>query len=368
MTKAEYIPQIYPKECGYCCAGMLLNQYVKDFKSTQQLFHHQEYSKGLTLKALVTLLEMHRVKPYVLQKSIYDNVPNTEEMWISHLKTNHYVLVESVDRNKTVIIDPKIGRVYLDSALFEEMSTGYAIHIRKNEENKQKIRKPAVAERIYSMMCCLGVIGIALGVYLTPYIKAISIIMLIIAMGMFGYLFMTSYIKEHKTTLHGWKRKIVENHIFFKSKRLNDSKISEENKQYLKQEGMIRTYYTRILYYPFIISSMSFIFLGISVGLRFSFEKSLLFYIVYCLVLYLCKYFQRVKGIQKLYFTRTINKHKWRKHSSIGVVCLLLISSCINMALIPLVYVGIQFIIFEIYNEYIHQFLNRIQRYIDYEQ
>ncbi|EQB90215.1 hypothetical protein M918_01670 [Clostridium sp. BL8] len=126
VRKVPYVPQLIQTECGFCCVAMLL-KYYKDNRSLSQLREYVDVGRdGLSLKQLINLLNRlgFEAKAY---KSNIDGLKTIKMPAIIHWEGRHFVVLERIDSNSAVIVDPAIGRRKIGLDELEEKFTTYSL-------------------------------------------------------------------------------------------------------------------------------------------------------------------------------------------------------------------------------------------------
>lgn len=138
----KIIKQHDSTDCGAACLAMIA--YYYGYKMPIQTAREITYSgkNGTTIFNLVEACEKIGLHCDAKEGSMEELLQaiSTKEIQlplIVHLKTNHFVIIERITKNKIIIIDPDHGRIKVSKIEFENQWSGYVLSFEKKEDFKK---------------------------------------------------------------------------------------------------------------------------------------------------------------------------------------------------------------------------------------
>ncbi|MBN6033679.1 peptidase domain-containing ABC transporter [Amycolatopsis sp. 195334CR] len=142
MSRAPKVPVLLQDsiaECGLACLAMVLTHHGQAV-TVQELRAEVEVGRdGLSAATLGSaaqhrglLVEAYRAEP--------DALAGLAAPLILHWKFSHFVVLEHLDRETAVIVDPADGRRKLDRAEFDRAFTGVALELRPGPDFRKQRR------------------------------------------------------------------------------------------------------------------------------------------------------------------------------------------------------------------------------------
>lgn len=138
----KIIKQHDSTDCGAACLAMIA--YYYGYKMPIQTAREITYSgkNGTTIFNLVEACEKIGLHCDAKEGSMEELLQaiSTKEIQlplIVHLKTNHFVIIERITKDKIIIIDPDHGRIKVSKTAFENQWSGYVLSFEKKKEFKK---------------------------------------------------------------------------------------------------------------------------------------------------------------------------------------------------------------------------------------
>jgi len=142
--------QIEAAECGLACLAMISQYYGHriDLATLRQRFPIS--LRGVTLKSLGGVAALLKLSGRPLKVEM-ESLDKLTCPCVLHWDMNHFVVLESVSRNKLVIHDPAVGVRSMSYGEFSTHFTGIALELTPTEEFEKKESAPN-----YSLASLMG--------------------------------------------------------------------------------------------------------------------------------------------------------------------------------------------------------------------
>ncbi len=142
-SKIHVILQTEATECGLACIAMLAHYhgYESDLATLRQKFPVS--AKGSTLTNLLNISHQLNFVTRPLKLELED-INQLKTPCILHWDFNHFVVLESVSKNKVTLVDPAFGRRQLTFAEISPHFTGVALEAWPNLNFEEKQEKQQI--------------------------------------------------------------------------------------------------------------------------------------------------------------------------------------------------------------------------------
>lgn len=163
--RVPFIEQAQQTECGLCCMAMISSYYKKQvsFYDLHEIVGSGR--DGITLHALQNLA-IHLDFEANWYKLKHNELSSIKLPAIIYWNNSHFVVLERIQSNDFVILDPAIGRRKIPIAGFSESYSGYILSCEPNEiftqQKQPNVWKPFVEILFSSKKLFYFIIGITL--------------------------------------------------------------------------------------------------------------------------------------------------------------------------------------------------------------
>jgi len=141
--KVPYVEPLQQTECGLSCVAMIL-RYYKSNESLKDLREYLEIGRdGSTMLQLKHMLEGLNFNTKVY-KSSAKGLSQIDLPAILFWDDNHFVVLEKINDDYAIILDPGYGRRKTPISEFEELYTGFALTCRPNENFVRQKKKKSI--------------------------------------------------------------------------------------------------------------------------------------------------------------------------------------------------------------------------------
>jgi len=124
--QVPFLEQMQQTECGLCCVGMIL-RYYNSHETLNDLREYMETGRdGLKLNQLKYLLTEINMESKVYQTPV-EGLNEIKLPAIIFWNNDHFVVLEKIEKNKIVVVDPAFGRKRITTKELEEHFSGYVI-------------------------------------------------------------------------------------------------------------------------------------------------------------------------------------------------------------------------------------------------
>ena len=131
-------------DCGLACLAMIATYYGSNVTVRQLSEQCDIESTAIAAHDLVRIAGSLSLNSRVLRLEP-EELPELITPCILHWKMNHFVVLESVNENKIVIIDPAMGRRSITASELDRAFTGIALEITRTENFVAKKTQPAIS-------------------------------------------------------------------------------------------------------------------------------------------------------------------------------------------------------------------------------
>lgn len=145
MRKVPTTLQVTQTECGLCSARSMLAYHGQDLSITQLRKVIEPGRDGLSLAQISVLLTEQGMDTTIFRVKDPRGLDVLEAPFIAHWRGYHFVVVERLDGESAVIMDPMIGRTRITRAQLEEDFSGQAL-IGRPGRGFTRARQPRFAE------------------------------------------------------------------------------------------------------------------------------------------------------------------------------------------------------------------------------
>lgn len=138
-NRVPFIEQMQQSECSLCCLAMILSYYKYEVEISELRKAIEGGRNGvnlLTLKNLATHYDLDcqgKKVPFELLQNI--NTP-----CILFWNKKHYVVLEKINENEIIILDPAIGRIKIDKENFVKSYSGIVLTLSPSPKFSKKSR------------------------------------------------------------------------------------------------------------------------------------------------------------------------------------------------------------------------------------
>ncbi|WP_456292275.1 peptidase domain-containing ABC transporter [Pseudomonas sp. AK106] len=131
-------------DCGLACLAMIATHHGSNVTVRQLSERCDVESTAIAAHDLVRIAGSLSLNSRVLRLEP-EELPELSTPCILHWKMNHFVVLESVNANKIVIIDPALGRRSITASELDRSFTGIALEITRTENFAAKKTPPAIS-------------------------------------------------------------------------------------------------------------------------------------------------------------------------------------------------------------------------------
>lgn len=172
------IVQSEASECGLACLAMVAAHHGLDLGMAELRRRFPMSLKGLRLSQLVEIAGKLGLHGRALRLDM-ESLPKLAMPAILHWDLNHFVVLESVHRDRVVIVDPSLGRRTLPMSEVSRHFTGVALELAPGQDFAPETRHEAVSLRrltgpvrgLWRSLSLLLLLSLALQVFVlvTPF-------------------------------------------------------------------------------------------------------------------------------------------------------------------------------------------------------
>lgn len=172
------IVQSEASECGLACLAMVAAHHGLDLGMAELRRRFPMSLKGLRLSQLVEIAGKLGLHGRALRLDM-ESLPKLAMPAILHWDLNHFVVLESVHRDRVVIVDPSLGRRTLPMSEVSRHFTGVALELEPGQDFAPETRREAVSLRrltgpvrgLWRSLSLLLLLSLALQVFVlvTPF-------------------------------------------------------------------------------------------------------------------------------------------------------------------------------------------------------
>ncbi len=146
FKKVPYKQQMKDTDCGPACLAMILNYYGYMISVTESAKACESYGVGISTRNII-----NASKEFGLDAKLYSvELNHLEKMhypMIIHWEFNHFVVLEKIEDDKAIIIDPAFGRRTVPFEEFDQSFTGMAVTLVPTNKFKKRKGKSNVRFR-----------------------------------------------------------------------------------------------------------------------------------------------------------------------------------------------------------------------------
>lgn len=136
--KPEY--QTLPNECGTCCIAMILKYYNVPTNISLINIDMELGRDGISILQIKKYLELKQFQVKVYKSSVR-GLEKIDLPAIITWKENHYVILEQINADSMVIVDPNSGRKKIEYNQFKMEFGEYVVEIHPNCKRKFKLKE-----------------------------------------------------------------------------------------------------------------------------------------------------------------------------------------------------------------------------------
>lgn len=140
MKHIKFIQQLSETGCGIAALTMILNHYDCNVHVAELSKESNISRDGVSLKELIRAAENYGLtgKAVMLNSNESLNLIVDKFPCIAVIENNHYVVIDSVKKEKITYVDPQLGKVVLGISEFDEKFSGIILFFEKNINFKKK--------------------------------------------------------------------------------------------------------------------------------------------------------------------------------------------------------------------------------------
>lgn len=129
MKPTEFIKTVFqntPSECGAACVCMILNYFGMDLTLEDICFKHPVKETGINAGDIVRMANSYgfQVRGYHRELNQITDIPTPA---VLHWNYNHFIVLESFDKNYFYINDPAVGRIRIGPEVMNRSFTGVVL-------------------------------------------------------------------------------------------------------------------------------------------------------------------------------------------------------------------------------------------------
>ena len=137
MKRVPIVTQFQNTECGLCCAAMI-SRYYGHYVSLEELREYQQPGRdGISGQQLHALLQWLNLDCKIYRCKL-EHLPAIPLPAIAFWENSHYVVIESVKKDRVVLVNPGSGREILTLEEFQQSFSGLIFCPKPNEQFTRK--------------------------------------------------------------------------------------------------------------------------------------------------------------------------------------------------------------------------------------
>ena len=131
MRRVKVQTQYQENDCGACCLAMILTYYGHNIDTTT-VAQKKDTSCGWNMKEIKEVAETYNLKTRAIQVLDIEGLYSCDLPLIIYWDFSHFVILERIEKDFAIIIDPNYGKRNLDLKDFKEHFSKYALYLYPN--------------------------------------------------------------------------------------------------------------------------------------------------------------------------------------------------------------------------------------------